>query len=109
MADTNVPSQAARTRNSRKGLPNRGGATASPIKCFTSAEVASLIRHHEEVIELVGALIEAVSNMLPIGPDGDPELPGASRLLAHCDELLGDMSFFGPYKGRIQDVQGVEA
>lgn len=105
MTNTNVLRPAARTRKHSKSLHRSSGAGEG----FTSAEVASLIRHHEEVSELVGALIEAVSNMLPIGPDGEPELPGASRLLAHCDELLGDMSFFGPYKGRIQNAQGVEA
>lgn len=101
MTNTNVPQPAARTRKHSKSLHRPSG----PGQCFTSSEVASLIRHHEEVSELVGALIEAVSNMLPIGPDGEPELPGATRLLAHCDELLGDASFFMAYKSRIHGVQ----
>lgn len=101
MSDTNTPLPAARTRRKVKSL-HRPSVTG---QYFTSSEVASLIRHHEEVSELVGALVEAVSNMLPIGPDGEPGLPGASRLLAHCDELLGDASFFTAYKSRIQGLQ----
>jgi hypothetical protein len=109
MANINVLPTATRARSSSKNFPNRGGAVASPIQCFTGAEVASLIRHHEEVSELVGTLIEAVSNMLPVGCDGEPEPPGAARLLAHCDELLGDMSFFSAYKSRIDGLHDVEA
>lgn len=77
MANINVLPTATRARSSSKNFPNRGGAVASPIQCFTGAEVASLIRHHEEVSELVGTLIEAVSNMLPVGCDGDLSRPQA--------------------------------
>lgn len=105
MADINVPPPAACTCKSSKGLPSPWGVG----QCFTSAEVASLIRHHEEVSELVGALIEAVANMLPAGADGEPEHPGAARLLAHCEELLGDQSFSRYYKDRIEGLQGAEA
>jgi hypothetical protein len=101
MSDTNTPLPAAHTSKQVKSRRRR----SETGQHFTSSEVASLIRHHEEVSELVGALIEAISNMLPVDPDGEPELPGASRLLAHCEELLGDASFFMAYKSRIHLVQ----
>lgn len=76
---------------------------------FTACEVSSLVRYVEEDGNKIYALLAGIRALLPKDKLGDFEDPNVASLIDIAQDIVGDVSFLGFYKGRINEIQGGNA